>query len=468
MKYIRPLFLSTNSRIKNQHQLQNVVVVVVPSRNVARCRGQRQWQWQWHVAGQGCPGPHSNANAAASRPYDRQHQQDAAGGGGCSHNSRRAICCLIQLAGWKIPRYSRARSVLSLYLNLIRSCWLLSLARALKYRCQTSLANVLFNAGSPPAWTPPVEDTKLKPDSGDVFRDINAARYSSYPLEPAFRALKAMEPQFDLQSVDIVGCGSTMGNLLRFAASQSKPFRFDVDVIGDTVLFVRRENSPTELIMGIQGYGHTFPEAYTTWDADVRNSCSHQRIVQYEFGGLKFLVRSETDGYVKDPRLDILKRPQATEPQSLDDALGSVALGYNVVNAGQQLEVRFQGTKVPQGQIFDLKTRRSNTQFDMEEILPRLWVNQTSKFVIAYHKFGVFDNPKVEDVRRQVSDWESRNSTLLARFHAIIKRIVDVVRDSKDQQCEVSWDGEGLLRVTKQIGEGRKALPSNVAQSFEL
>jgi hypothetical protein len=190
--------------------------------------------------------------------------------------------------------------------------------------------------------------------------------------------------------------------------------------------------------------------------------------VQYEFGGLKFLVRSESDGYVKDPRLDLLKRRRDTKPQSLDDALGSVALGRSVVDAGQKLEVRFQGRKVSQGQIFDLKTRRSNALFDMEEILPRLWVNQTSKFVIAYHRFGVFDNPEVEDVRRQVSDWESRNSGLLARFHAVIKRIVDVVRDSKDQQCEVSWDGEGLLLITKQIGEGRKALPSDVVQSFEL
>jgi len=45
---------------------------------------------------------------------------------------------------------------------------------------------------------------------------------------------------------------------------------------------------------------------------------------------------------------------------------------------------------------------------------------------------------------------------------------VDVVRDSEDQQCEVSWDGEGLLRITKQIGEGRKALPSDVIESFGL
>jgi len=95
-----------------------------------------------------------------------------------------------------------------------------------------------------------------------------------------------------MQSVDVVGCGSTLGNLLRFAGSSSlsKPFRFDVDVVGDAVLFIRKEKSPTELIQDLQGYGHTFPEAYTTWDLEVKNSCSHQRVVQYDFGGLNFLV----------------------------------------------------------------------------------------------------------------------------------------------------------------------------------
>jgi hypothetical protein len=309
---------------------------------------------------------------------------------------------------------------------------------------------------------------KLKPDSEDVFRDINAARYSSYPLEPTFRALKVMQPHLDLQSVDIVGCGSTIGNLLRFAGSQSKPFRFDVDVVGNTVLFVRRESSPTELITGLQGYGHTFPEAYTTWDSEVRNSCSHQRIVLYEFGGLKFLVRSETDGYMNNPDLNKSKVAEPAEQLSFDDALGTISLGPSAIGAGQKLEVRLQGTKIPQSLIFDLKTRASYRQFDMEEILPRLWANQTSKFIIAYHQFGVFGNPQVKDVGKLVRDWESRNSDLLVRFHAIVKRIVNVVRESKDQQCEVSWDGQGQLRITKQIGEGRKALPSDVVQSFEL
>ncbi len=103
----------------------------------------------------------------------------------------------------------------------------------------------------------------------------------------------------------------------------------------------------------------------------------------------------------------------------------------------------------------------------MEDILPRLWVNQTSKFLIAYHKFGVFENPEVADVRGEVLAWEKNNSKLLARYHAVVKRIVDVVRDSEDKQCEVSWDGEGPLLITKQIGTGRRALPSSVVESFD-
>jgi hypothetical protein len=311
---------------------------------------------------------------------------------------------------------------------------------------------------------------KLNPDSGDVFRDINAARYSSFPMEPTFRALKIMQAEFDMQSVDVVGCGSTLGNLLRFAGSSSlsKPFRFDVDVVGDAVLFIRKEKSPTELIQGLQGYGHTFPEAYTTWDSEVKNSCSHQRVVQYDFGGLNFLVRSETDGYVRDPEMHKVHslKTQLGDVQDLDAALGTVALGQSIVKTRRKLQVNVQGTKVPQSQIFDMKTRRSNAPFDMEEILPRIWLNQTPKFLIAYHNFGVFHNPKVEDVRDKVLEWERSNSARLSRFHAVVRRIVDVVRDSEDQQCEVSWDGQGPLLITKQIGPVRRALPSEVAKSF--
>lgn len=103
-------------------------------------------------------------------------------------------------------------------------------------------------------------------------------------------------PNFDPKDVDIVTCGSSLGNLLRFVRKIDREFRVIVENIGSTVFITRRENSPTQTIPDVHGYGHTFPEAYTTWPGDVKGSESHQRIIQYSFGGMKCLVRFEADG----------------------------------------------------------------------------------------------------------------------------------------------------------------------------
>lgn len=286
-------------------------------------------------------------------------------------------------------------------------------------------------------------------------------------MEPAFRSLQAMKPEYDLKSINFVGCGSTFGNLMRFAKSASRPFRFDVDVIGDTVFFVRREKSPTELIPDIHGYGHTFPDAYTTWDLGVRNSCSHQRIITYDFGGLKLLVRTETDGYVRVPTTDAPSRASLSGNQpSVVEALGSLSMLSDKPACDQKLRLKMKGKMIPQKQIFDIKTRSKYKPFDMNEIFPRLWLNQTPRFLIAYHTQGLFEKPEVKNIRQDVLQWERDNSAVLARFHAVLHRIGDVVRDSDSKHCEVSWDGQGPLLVTGQIGEPRRALPSDLVQLF--
>jgi hypothetical protein len=58
---------------------------------------------------------------------------------------------------------------------------------------------------------------------------------------------------------------STIENLLRFAGSDSKSFRFDVDAIGDTILYSSfARKSLTTLFIDVQDYDHTFLEAYMT------------------------------------------------------------------------------------------------------------------------------------------------------------------------------------------------------------
>ena len=98
---------------------------------------------------------------------------------------------------------------------------------------------------------------KLEEDSGRYFRDANAARHPSHPMEPAVKAVIAHNPQIDTGDVDIFACTSTLGNLLRFLKNDDKTFRFTVEAVGHTVFFVRRENAPDELIAGPRGYGPT-------------------------------------------------------------------------------------------------------------------------------------------------------------------------------------------------------------------
>jgi hypothetical protein len=134
---------------------------------------------------------------------------------------------------------------------------------------------------------------------------------------------------------------------------------------------------------------------------------------------------------------------------------------------GAAVTVRKQGTSISQDDIFDIKTRASYKEYNMEEILPRFWMNQSPNFLLAYHKFGLFTKPKVTSVRDNVLKWQKDNSGDLSCFYTLVKRIVDVVRDSDNQQFEISWDGQGPLCITKRIAEGRDALPTGLSALWE-
>ena len=100
-------------------------------------------------------------------------------------------------------------------------------------------------------------------DSGTYFRDRNAARYPSHPLEPAVLASLSADPKLP-DETDVVACASTLGNLLRFVRGEDRSFRMLAQMVGSTLFLTRREKSPTETIPNVRGHGHTFPEAYTT------------------------------------------------------------------------------------------------------------------------------------------------------------------------------------------------------------
>ncbi|KAJ6117875.1 hypothetical protein N7523_005783 [Penicillium sp. IBT 18751x] len=290
----------------------------------------------------------------------------------------------------------------------------------------------------PPVWTPLSEPTQLREDSGQYYRDANAARYPTYPLEPMIQAILTERPEFSLNYGPV--------------------FQDACRVVGNTVFFIRREVSPTEAIPDVRGYGHTFPEAYTTWTASVQGSESHQRLVNYEFDGMNCIVRFEVDGFLPDMIVEDLKvqkdQTSKTGDGKVDDLVSSI---------------QGRGRYIPQRAVFDLKTR-SIKRMDIrtvEEELPRLWIRQISNFVLAYHTFGKFNDIRVQDVREELKRWEESQQSALVRFASLLHMVVSFSRSADNGKFEIEHEeGEKVLNFREPGGIVNSVLPTSLASKW--
>lgn len=289
-----------------------------------------------------------------------------------------------------------------------------------------------------------------------------------------FRAIYEMHPEFDMRTIDVVICRNTMAKLLDSIIGTPKSFEIDVESIGNAVMFVRKEKKTTEVIEGFRGYGFTFPEEYTRWDSEVKGSSSHHRIAQYDFAGLKILLRFETDGYLVDQASiaegvsppaqgNELKVTNAATIQKLGDSL---TLSEQPPIADQKLSILTGGRKIDQHATIEIKTRAAHKILDMNSVLPRLWMSQTCNLIAAYHKAGRFDNIQVVDVRSRVKSWEEHNALKLQKLGALIRRIVSTVRDSTTKKCRIKRVDGGSLEIWELELDHRSALPYELGRKL--
>lgn len=301
---------------------------------------------------------------------------------------------------------------------------------------------------------------------------MNAAQWPRFPVEPAVRAVFALRPEFEARNIDVVACGNTMGNLLRFAKSSERSFEFHVEVIGETVFLVRMGNSPKELIPDVRGYGHTFPEACTSWDKDLQGSVSHQRVIQYRFGKIRCMLRFESDGYLKEKAVSAsyqstsqtksLPSLAETDMSSLLLKTKSTFVSEKIPNKTTNLTIELSGREIPQSAIFDLKTRSAYKEIDMEEIYPRLWVSQIPNFIIAYHNSGDFSDVRHQDVQRELKLWEANNQQHLRILYKALQRLISVAKQAKGHRIGVRRIEGGPLEIRKLPKGSWSALPHDL------
>lgn len=286
-----------------------------------------------------------------------------------------------------------------------------------------------------------------------------------------------------MKNINIFAGGHSLSHLLEFVCGVEKQFRILVETVGETVFFIRRENSPTEAIQGIHGYGHTFPEAYTSWSPAVKGSQTHQRILHYQFAGLDFVVRFGSDGYL--PELvpdDVVPESQESTEDTGSAQTGSVenlvsSIAQNQITSEQptdteakkSLRVEKGGRRIPQCAVFDLKTRtgRKKDVDILGEMLPRLWVSQIPNFILAYHESGKFDDIRIMDVGKEFRGWEELNQPSLSKFGLLLKKIISFAQSSELGRFEIYHEkGKGALELREQTGDVYRAMSPAVAKKW--
>jgi hypothetical protein len=202
----------------------------------------------------------------------------------------------------------------------------------------------------------------------------------------------------------------------------------------------------------VYGYGHAFPESYTSWDPDVKGSASHQRLIRYSFGDLDLVVRFEGDGYFAETPF----ASKASQDASVDDLIPGLQEGGKIseqLSPGTKLTVQRAGEIVSQELVFDIKTRsikKKSHENTVDGELPRMWIAQISKFVLGYHDSGVFDDIEIKDVREDLEKWERDHNKALLKLAALIHNIIAAVRGRPDAKLELCLSGSGRLEFREQ------------------
>ena len=246
-------------------------------------------------------------------------------------------------------------------------------------------------------------------------------------------------------------------------------FRILVEAVGSTVFFLRRDGSPTDVIHGVRGFGHTFPEQYTCWDRDVKGSESHQRVVQYRFGDFECAVRFEADGYLPDlcNEQRSASDTSANDHSALSSLLQQATVSSHEPEDTTSLTILDGGHGIPQAAIFDLKTRSFKRKDDeiLAEIVPRLWVSQIPNFVLAFHRYGKFDDIRIQDVRPAIQEWEQKQSETLRRFHDLLGHLIKFAHGEPDGRFEIVREESGDSLQLKEVAPGvNRVIPDELKE----
>ncbi|CAL1713702.1 unnamed protein product [Somion occarium] len=337
--------------------------------------------------------------------------------------------------------------------------------------------------GSPPIWKHRPLPYQVQADRGIAFIDQNGYRLPSSCLLPLFKAVDVVaednaDVDIDWPSVDFVTDRNGLRKLMRWLddtgdGDRPREFRIDLQLGGKGTVLMSRWQEKTWEPAGFS-FGFSFEKASTKAAARCERSTGHHRIVQYDFDGLKMVVRFEVDACI-----ETLAPHPSSRTGDVDD-LASQLSGLSVSSTSSRaaantsstsdVDILRGGRQVPQSSIIELTTRseRNAATFDWKEQYPQLYLSQTIHHFLAIHQRGYFtriEKRKLSD--NQMNDIHARAEESFKKLRALLGTIQDLVigHGQRGRLSLLCQNGE--LQVRERESQD-SFLPDEVMKRFDF
>jgi len=229
---------------------------------------------------------------------------------------------------------------------------------------------MLTSAGLPAEYIARSDAVLLEPETTTRYVDENAARYPSGSWGPAWPPILHLHPKFDFTDLDLITDREPVLKLLELASGDAtEDFSFSAQVLGRAIIFLP-SNSENHLQQITQtGYRVPYDKAHLQYIAEMQGTTQHYRIITYNLGTMKIMLRYAADAYL--PPADPGPQPRLRQRD------GNPA----------RLLMKFAGTHIPQSSVLELMIYNSEhgqaENADLTTKLREAWLAQTHRLAVA-------------------------------------------------------------------------------------
>ncbi|KAG9311433.1 hypothetical protein JVU11DRAFT_8546 [Chiua virens] len=323
---------------------------------------------------------------------------------------------------------------------------------------------------------PPVTQVPLDKGVQHIHHDASKMGNLS-PMWPLFASIDALNDDFPYKDLDLVTDRNGLRKLLRHVDNvpRTDDFRIDIDLVGKTCLFTRREEKASVVGQNM-GYGHEYLRAATKEPQSCEKMLDHKRVITYarsqKFGSLNILLGFTVDACIGSKRVD----------DDLLASFSSLSIGTGADNTIKPEAIRLTGAShaglidkrasprslVPQSDLIEVKTRSSYREPNWRDIYPQLYLSQTPWLYMAKHTAGVFQPAeKISLTGKEMKPCAEMMEQSLGKLKNLLKAILKAVRE-QGEGVPLSLVRQGrTLTLWKRKEDSGKPLGEDIMNKFK-